>query len=379
MSEPIRILNLFTIMNRGGAETMVMNYYRRIDRTKVQFDFMVHRQERGAFDDEIEAMGGKIYRMCPVHPQNIPVYKKMIAAFFDKHPEYTIIHSHMSEMGYYVLKEAHKREVPFRICHAHNCINNVAWHIKVKPKWFIRMSYIKRIKRHVTHMFTCGLGAGRSFYGEENTDKFIMLNNAVDAGVYTYQKEEAKKAKEALGLADKFIIGHVGRFAASKNHQFLIEIFNEIQKVKDNAVLLLTGIGVLQDEIKKQVASMGLNDRVHFLGLRDDIPSLLKAFDVFLFPSRWEGLPVTMVEAQAAGLKCIISEKVPAECVLIDDLVDVVSLEQPPAFWAKKVLESANANGRRDTYNEIVQAGFDIDENTKWLQEFYLDCAKGTK
>ena len=194
MSEPIRVLNLFTIMNRGGAETMVMNYYRNIDRSKVQFDFLVHRQERGAYDDEIEAMGGRIYRMCPIYPQNFSKYKKMLKVFFDEHPEYKILHSHMSELGCYAFIEAQKRGIKIKICHAHNAPCGF------DSKTLMRNYFKIKIRPYVSHMFVCGQASGMWLFGEKNTSKFIQVNNAIDSLKYKNTPTYSNEVKEELGV-----------------------------------------------------------------------------------------------------------------------------------------------------------------------------------
>ena len=216
MTEPIRILNLFTIMNRGGAETMVMNYYRNIDRTKVQFDFMVHRQERGAYDDEIEALGGRIFRMPPVRPWTASSYRKTVRKFYQEHPEYKVIHAHMSELGYYDFQEAKRAGVPVRICHAHNRPYGID--LKSPIRWY----YKTRMMPHITHMFMCGQESGDWLFGKKNSDAFIQLNNAIDAGVYAFDATKREKIRASLGLKNALVIGHVARFNPQKNHTFLI-------------------------------------------------------------------------------------------------------------------------------------------------------------
>ena len=181
--EPIRILNLFTIMNRGGAETMVMNYYRNVDRTKVQFDFMVHRQERGAYDDEIEALGGKIYRMPPIRPWSAGNYRKVIRAFYAEHSEYNVIHSHMSELGYYDFIEAEAAGIPVRICHAHNRPYGID--IKSPVRWL----YKTAMRPHVTDFFMCGMESGEWLFGKQNKDRFVQMNNAIDARQYIFNPQ----------------------------------------------------------------------------------------------------------------------------------------------------------------------------------------------
>lgn len=367
--EPIRVLNMFTIMNRGGAETMVMNYYRNIDRTKVQFDFLVHREEKGAYEDEIEALGGRIYRMIPLYPQNFSQYKKMIRGFFEEHKEYKIIHSHMSELGYFAFKEAKRQGIPVRICHAHNAPHG--WDMKM----FMREYFKRRMIPYLTHMFMCGIESGRWLYGKDNEEHFIQLNNAIDAEKFRYNSAIEQKVREELNLEDKLVIGHVGRFNKQKNHEFLIDIFYEIQKIKENAVLLLIGNGDLEDKIKLKVEQLHLEDKVRFLGVRSDIYRLMQCFDVFLFPSLFEGLPVTMVESQAAGNLCIISDVIPIECCITDN-VRRISLEKSSRAWAEQVVDEIEDYEKRDMKSVIVSAGFDIVQNSKKLEEFYIHAAK---
>ena len=200
---------------------------------------------------------------------------------------------------------------------------------------------------------------------------FQVLNNAIDTRMYQHNPERAIHVRKALGIpSDCFLVGHVGRFAPQKNHKFLLNIFAEIQKKKPDTLLLLIGDGSLHNEIEVQAQRLGLDRSVIFTGIRSDIPDLMQAMDVFVFPSLYEGLPVTMIEAQAAGLACFISDKVPLECK-ITDLVTQIPLQASAEQWAEKILAAQNP-GRKDTYNEIVAAGFDIVENAKWLQDFYL-------
>lgn len=365
---PVRVLNLFTIMNRGGAETMVMNYYRHIDRTKIQYDFMVHRSQRGAYDDEIEALGGKIYRFPPIRPWSVNAYKKQLRQFFKEHPEYQIIHAHMSELGYYAFVEAKRIGIPVRICHAHN--RPYGFDLKTPARWYLK----KRMMPYVTHMFMCGLESGKWLFGENNQDKFRQLNNAIDASKFQFDLEKRNEIRKELNIEDNLVIGHVGRFHYQKNHLFLIDIFLEILKKESKAKLLLVGDGNDREKIEKKVETLGLSEYVCFLGVRKDIPDLLQAMDVFLFPSLFEGLSVATIEAQAAGLPCLISDQIPIECKKTE-LVQQISLNDSAVVWAQKTLEVAKIE-RKDTYEQIKNAGFDIKENAKGLQQFYIDVVR---
>lgn len=372
MSEPVRILNLFTIMNRGGAETMVMNYYRKIDKTKVQFDFMVHRQERGAYDDEIEAMGGRIYRMCPIFPQNFAKYKKMLKVFFDGHPEYKILHSHMSELGCYAFIEAQKHGVKVKVCHAHNAPIKESMNLKEKGQLVFRDYFKKKMLPCTDHLFICGEKAGNWLYGEGNKDRFVMMNNAVDAEKFRFSPTVREEVRKELGVENKFVLLNVGRFNLQKNHTFILDIFKEIKALHGDSVLLLAGNGPLENEIKEKCARLGLDDSVKFLGLRSDVDRILQGADIFLFPSLYEGLPVTMVEAQSSGIKCFISDVIPQQCVLTDDVISL-SLQSGAAAWAKGITALSTGYDRKDRYEDMVKANFDITANAQWLCDFYLD------
>lgn len=371
MSEPIRVLVLDTVMDRGGAETMIMNYYRQIDRSKIQFDFLVNRPYEAAYEKEIQELGGKIFRMCPLYPQYFGRYKKEVREFLKAHPEYQIIHSNLEERSYFALKEAKKLDIPVRISHSHNAPRGF------DLKSIIRYYFRANLKPQVTHMFTCGEEAGIWLYGKKQQDNVIMMNNAIDAKLYQYNPTVEEEMRKELGLEGKFVIGHVGRFFPQKNHTFLIDIFAKVYQQNKNAVLLLVGGGELETEIKEKVEELNLTEVVKFLGVRSDIHRLMQAFDVFILPSLFEGFPVTMVEAQAAGLPCIISDQVPPQCAITKN-VEIISLKQSPQQWTERLLTYQNTQ-KQNTYETIVKQNFDIKANAKWLQKFYLEELKSRK
>lgn len=367
--EQVHVLVLDTVMDRGGAEAMIMNYMRNINRDIIKFDFLTNRDYRAAYEDEIESLGGKVYHMCPMYPGKFHRYKKEVREFLKEHPEYKIIHSNLEERSYLPLKVAKKMGVPVRISHSHNRP------LGVNPKLIVRYYFRFMLKFYNTHMFACGEEAGDWLYGKKNRNNVIIMNNAVDVNQYRYNPEVSKEMKKQFGIEGKKVIGHVGRFFPQKNHGFLIDIFNEIHKKDKDTVLLLVGGGELDDALKKQikekVRNLGLEDAVEFLGVREDVDRIVQSFDVFLLPSLFEGLPVTMVEAQAAGLPCVISDKVPIQCDLTGN-VWIVPLDASPEKWADVVLDKANNFEKRDTYQQIVDAGFDIKSQAKWLEEFYV-------
>ena len=362
MRNPIRVLQVVTHMNRGGLETMLMNYYRHIDRERVQFDFLVHRFERAAYDDEIESLGGIIHRLPRLVPWS-PSYLNALNQFFSSHPEYQIVHVHQDCLSSVALKAAKKHGIPVRIAHSHSSSQDK------NLKYLIKLFYKHFIPKYATHLLACGTQAGNWMFSGH---PFVILNNAIDASAYSFDPILRQHVRTSLGVSSNiFLVGHVGRFSPPKNHIYLMDIFTELHKKEPNAVLLLVGDGELRQSIEQKVQALGLSDYVIFTGIRSDVNQLMQAMDVFVFPSLYEGLPVTMVEAQAAGLPCFISDKVPPECILTG-LVTQIPLEESPEKWTKSIY-SVRGSKRTDTYSEITQAGFDIRKNAAWLEGFYLD------
>lgn len=357
----IRILHVVTHMNRGGLETMLMNYYRNINRENIQFDFLVHRENRADYDDEIEQLGGKIYRLSVLNPFSIR-YRKELDSFFKNHPEYQIVHVHQDCLSSVILKAAEKNHVKVRIAHSHNANQDR------NLKYPIKLFYRRFIEKYSTCLMACGEAAGNWMFSGA---PFQILNNAIDSEQYSFDKTKRIKTREKFGIGEKeLVIGHIGRFSQQKNHEFIIKVFDEILKRTD-AILLLVGDGELRSETEKQAEDLGIKDKIIFAGVRSDVPDLLQAMDVFLFPSLYEGLPVTMVEAQAAGLQCVISDRISDKCIITEGLVSVKKLSDSPDAWAETVLEEARQE-RKNTDNEIKQSGYDIKENAAWLEAFYM-------
>ena len=363
-----RILQVVTHMNRGGLETMLMNYYRNIDRERIQFDFLTHRPYDGDYGEEIKQMGGNVYHLPVLNPFSSS-YKSELKHFFESHPEYQIVHVHQDCLSGVILKVAQACGVKVRIAHSHSSSQDK------DVKYPIKLLYRQFIPRYATDLLACGKDAGEwMFRGAE----FRILNNAVDTKLYTADQKKRDALRDQLGIAaDGFVVGHVGRFCPPKNHTFLIDIYYQIKKIEPEARLVLVGedSGEIADRIKEKVKKLHLEDSVIFTGVRSDVADLLQAMDVFLFPSLYEGLPVTLVEAQASGLPCLISDKVPPDCK-ITDLVQQLPLSVGADAWAKAAIEAGKASARKDTSAQIKAAGFDIAENAKCLQEFYLQAAQ---
>ncbi|MDO4499710.1 MAG: glycosyltransferase family 1 protein [Erysipelotrichaceae bacterium] len=364
MEEPVRVLHVVTHMNCGGLENMIMNYYRNIDRSKVQFDFLTHRpaNEKKFFDDEILEMGGKIFHLPKLNPFS-PYYLHSLDNFFKVHKEYKIIHVHQDCLSGIILKAAKKNNVPVRIAHCHNSNQDKGL------KYFIKEYFKKDIVKYATKLYACGLQSGEWMFKTKN---FEVFPNAIDAKKYQYDVKIREEMRNELDLGSSIVLGHVGRFSNVKNHKFIVDIFTKMVDMGKDAKLLLVGQGELFEEIKTIVESRQLSDRVIFTGLRSDINKIMQAMDVFLLPSLFEGFPVTMVEAQAAGLPCVISDKVPLECKITNDVAQI-SLNESKEVWIETI-EELLTKERCDVHEEVVLKGYDVKENTKKIENYYIEC-----
>jgi len=370
MDFPIRVLFLSAVMDRGGAEVMIMNYYRNIDRTRVQFDFLVPDIRKGLFDDEILSLGGNIYRLCTPHPRHYFKYRLQARRLFREHPEIKILHSNIMGQDLFAFMEAKKAHIPIRITHSHISRSKPFPKLKGMAIKLMRKAAIK----YATEKFACGEEAAKWMFG--TTENVTLMNNAIEVEKYIYNPDTARAVREEFTLGDRFVIGHVGRFADLKNHPFLIDIFSEVVKRKSDAMLMLVGAidesNPIYISTKEKVHALGLDDNVIFTGVRSDVNRIMQSFDVFLLPSLREGFPVVMVEAQSSGLKCVISDHVPIESDITGN-VEMISLEKDASYWAEHLLAYNNGYERKDTSEAIKKAGFDIKANAKWLENYYIE------
>lgn len=361
MQQPFRVLQVVMIMNRGGIETMIMNHYRKIDRTIIQFDFLVHREERGDYDDEIESLGGKIYRLLPIRPWSYIKYFHALDKFFEEHHHYLAVHAHIQDNCGFAFKYARKFGIEKCIAHSHTAP------VSTDYKYVFRLFGSHVTKKYTTHRLACGTDAGKYMF--ENAD-FTILKNAIDIDNFSFNEAIRRRKREELHLEEKFVIGHVGRFDAAKNQSFLIEILREVLPLCNNIHLLLVGTGSMLNAVKETVRRFGLENNVTFLGVRNDVNQLLQAMDVFVFPSTFEGLPVSVIEAQASGLPCVLSDVIDKE-VKITDNVSFLNLKEPIQHWLDEVLKLKTFI-RDDVQNQIRNAGYSIDENVQKLCSLYL-------
>ena len=366
MSKPLRIAQIIGKWVGGGVEAVVMNYYRNIDKKKIQFDFICDEDSTDIPYEEIESLGGRVI-LVPPYQKFFKYHKELKRVLKEGH--YTIVHSHINTLSVFSLWAAKSAKVPVRIAHSHSTTNK-----KERKKNLMKQLLRPFSKVFATDYMACSEIAGRWLFGNRAFDKgkVYVLNNAIDLDKFKYNQKIRNAKRKELGIAkDTLVVGHIGRFVTQKNHTQLIDIFNELQKMHEKSKLILVGQGPLKEEIEEKVKRLNLQDKVMFLGQRNDVNELYQVFDSFLFPSLYEGLGMVLIEAQTSGLKCITSTEVPSIAKVTDD-IKFLDLSADSKYWAQEILQQLNEYKRKGSYNEVAEAGYDIKNKVLKLQEKYI-------
>lgn len=373
--EPIRVLHVVTHLNRNGLESRIMDIYRNIDRTKVQFDFMIHRNEKSDLGEEIESLGGRIFMMKRISPKNFFSYLKDLDAFFKEHKEYKIVHAHLNTLSTWVLLKAKKHGVPVRIAHSRTA--NMEKDLKAIPKNFSKL-FINRV---ATDRFGCSQMAGEWLFGKKYASSlaFRVIPNAFEVEQFAWSEEIRQQKRKELGISDdQTAIINIARLSEPKNHMFLLDVFEEIRKNNTNVRLYLAGSGECEQKIRDSIRTRQLEDSVHMLGNRADVAQLYQAADLFVFPSKYEGFGTVLLEAQVTALPVLASDTIPHETKVCDS-VRFMSLNDSAQVWAKAAEAMLLTAKRVDNTKLLQDAGFDIKTQYRIMEEFYLEKGAGSK
>lgn len=363
----IKVLHYVAIMNRAGQETFIMNVFRDIDKTKVNFDFLCSNDGVGDYDKEIQELGGKILH---VNLNRKKGKLKQLDNFFilykylkEISAEYEVFHIHTQHAmdGFIDSLAAKLAGINKVIVHSHS--TSTLFHPKAHKYFrpFLRVMPIEK--------FACSEIAGQWLFGKKA--KFTIIKNGVDINKFSYNINVRNAIRSNNNWDDKFVIGHTGSFTYPKNHEYILKVFKEYLKLNKNAILVLTGKGELLPKIKKLAESMNIIDNVEFLGSRSDVNDLYQGYDCFLFPSKYEGLPVVLVEAQCSGLVCFISNTITKEIDVTDNICRM-DISSEPSDWAQNINKVYISNNRKDCSRIIKEKGFDMKDTAIFLQNFYL-------
>jgi len=375
----LRVLHILGHLQNAGAEMSIMNYYRHLDNTQVQFDFFLyaskkkHGVDKYFFEDEATQLGANIYHH-PVHggfnPITNPGFAKKMFEIFKEDKNIKIVHIHIAtpRAAAVVAMVARVAGIKVRIVQCHSVVTDLPFSTSVfKPL----------LRRAASHWMACSTEAGRALFGEKAWDKskrtYLMLN-ARKLEEFRLDQEKRSAKRRELSIDTKLVAISVARLSLVKNITFLLDVFSHLLRKHSNAVLLIAGEGHIEGELKNKAKELGIENSVNFLGLRSDVPELLFAADVYAMPSIREGLPGAAIEAQAAGLPCLLSDTISKETKVTEN-VQFLPINQGVDEWAEAIIKLKDFK-RRDTYEDVRQAGYEIADAAKKLQEFYLQAVK---
>lgn len=363
-----KVLYFIDRMRHGGIQQFAVEIVKNMDKTKCEIDFLLLDDgQTYPLENVLKELDVNFYKLKGVWfrtPLDMFKQKKALEKFFEEHHDYKVVHMHSSSKNFMVLKMAKKYGIQVRIAHSHN----IGFQSKNRLKIAIGNIFKEPLKKYATHYFACSKLAGKWLFGDSEVK---IIHNAVDYEKFKFNQERRNDLRKELEIEDCLVIGNVGRFTNQKNHTFLVDIFAEIHKKNEKAVLMLVGIGEKEQEIRDKVEQLGLTDCVKFMGFCNNTNELFWCMDVFLLPSLYEGLPVVGVEAQCTGLPCFMSKDVITDEVKIAENVKFIALDKSAEEWAEIILES-DLN-RRDTYDELKNAGYFIEQTVEELEKFYRE------
>lgn len=368
----IKVLQFTVAANKGGRTLYVLNNWKYIDKTKFQFDFITFSPKLD-FEQQLIDEGCNVYHMSCYPEENKVQFIKEFDAILDRH--YDVIHIHTGFWNDTIVEQrAMLKGVKKVIIHSHNM--GFGKYVKEPDEEILKKHYEIQAglsDKTATDFWACSAGAAKWLYGDQiKSDQIKIMKNAIDTEHFFYNPDLRAQTRKELGIEDSFVVGHVGRFAYQKNHKFLVEMYNEVQKKCSDAVLLLIGRGELRDNIEKQVKNLGLNTKVYFIDFQNDVSKYYQAMDVFAFPSFFEGLPFTLIEAQTSGLPCLCSDRISNE-VFLTEYIQQLSLDNIDV-WVDKILELSQGYERKDGSKSIRDAGYDIQKQVKELEKEYMNA-----
>ncbi len=361
----IRVLQELASLDGGGVAKLLYDYYSNMDKTKVQFDFLIYNYyDEGIYEKPLEDLGCKIHKISAFKKDKKAYMREMEKIVKDGN--YDVIHSHMGSRGLFLMRFGKKYKVKKRIVHSHIAFEPIS-----KSKAIVNKMLSIVAKHYATDLFACGKDAGIYMWGKNA--KVKIMTNAINTEAFKFSPEIRDEKRKELGVEDKFVLGIVGRLSEQKNFPYLFKVYKKVLEKRDDTVLLIAGRGLEDEKYKQMTVEMGISENVKFLGIRSDVPKLLNAFDMFILPSLYEGLPVVLIESQANGLLELVSDRVTDE-MNVSDLINFLPINQEGADkWADFIANATFNTDKREQYSDIVRKnGYDINTQSKKMQEYYL-------
>lgn len=364
----IKILQVVGQMTIGGQEMMALNFFKYIDRDKFDFDYLVFGDNIGELEIEVLKLGGNIFHIDGRNEVGTKNFKNNLYTFMQNNGPYHVIHSHTYLNSGIVLEEAKKLNIPVRICHCHSTQSGRDEDLKYRG---YRYLMTKKIMKYATHLMSCGIEAGKSFYGDDIfTKQGLIIKNGIDLNKFRYNKVIRDEVRKKLNIEKMIVLGSVSRVTDLKNQIYLLEVAKKLKNKISDFCFLIVGDGPALELLKKSSEEAELSEHFIFLGARDDIADILQAMDIFVHPSKYEGVPVCIVEAETAGLPCIISSHVSREVKMLPNIAFVDIRDEDAELWANKIVEFSRLE-RKDEMDIIVKYGYDIVQSCLLLSEIY--------
>jgi len=369
----IRVLQEVATMDAGGVERLLYDYYNHLGGDEIAFDFVIFdREKEGIFEQPLREKGCRFH--CVPRVQGLGLSYIRAVWKILREGRYQVVHAHRGSRSFFVLLLAWAAGVPVRIAHSHLAFEPDANRIK-----HLKTVVFKRLCRiFATDLFACGDDAACFMWGSSDPGRVRKMTNAIDTKRFHRALASRDKVRAALGVSDEFVLGTVARIDVQKNPMYLLKIAEAVRQSGRKAVLLVAGTGPMEQEVKERAREMGLEGFVRFLGVREDIPELLAAMDLFLLPSLFEGLPVTLIETQASGLPALVSDRVTREMDKVG-LIRFLPLDEDVSCWTNAVMKAENNENRGAYAQKVLEAGYDISDQAHKLGAFYLQSYSGRK
>lgn len=369
MEYPVRVLHVLGKRPVGGVGTFLINMHKNIDRSKVQFDYLMNASyEEGEFDKTVKSLGGNVYILPELSYKNTLSYLKNLNVFFKKYNlKYNIIHVHSVNIGIFNFMLAKKYGIKYRIAHSHSSRYSDSFFKSLRN--FLLQIPINRLSNIY---FACSKKASDFLFGEKNYNKVYIAKNAIETEKFIFDEDIRNDLRKKMNIEGKFVIGHIGAFLPVKNHEFIIDVFSEVYKNNQNAILILIGDGKLKEDMERKVKLLNLEKKVMFLGARTDVNKLMNVLDIFILPSLFEGMPLVGIEAQTNGLPCIFSESITKEIKIINN-VRFKSIDENYKSWALEICNYEGLKRDNNSAKQVIEAGYDVKEVSNKLQDFYIN------
>lgn len=364
----IRVLQELSALDGGGVAKLLFDYYSNMDRTKIHFDFLIYDfYDEGIYEKPLKDLGCTIFKLPRIKKDKKGYLKGMAEVI--RNGNYDVVHSHMGSRGLFMMYFGKNYGVKKRIVHSH-----IAFEPASKMKRHLNHLLSVIAKHYATELFACGKDAGTYMWGVKDSaaGRVHIMTNAVSTERFSFSSDMRQQKREELGIENQFVIGIVGRLSSQKNYPFLFRVYQEVLKIRNDTILVVVGRGIEEESIKRVAVETGIDGAIRFLGVRSDVPELLNAFDVFVLPSLYEGLPVVLIEAQSNGLREIVSDRITKE-MDITDLIEFLPIDGTEKQWANMIAECvSNTNNRVEYSEKVAEAGYDIKVESLKMQEYYL-------